>query len=103
MSKRTVTVTAAEAQSLQDKIRALGPYDHVEVHARRGHLVIEPDPDDPVARVTPAGAGCFGLSFRSHTGRWETMPATGNLEEIATAAVEMLGPYLVRMDFSRRT
>jgi hypothetical protein len=44
----------------------------VSVRATRGHLNIVVDNGEPVARCTPLGAGQYGLSFHSHTGRWET-------------------------------
>jgi hypothetical protein len=97
------TVTALDAEKLQQGIRALGDFAHVEVRAARGHLHIIADSSDPVARATPLGQGQFGLSFRSHTGRWEPMPVSGDLAEVADAAVTMLGPHLARWDFTGRT
>jgi hypothetical protein len=96
------TITSADEERLRRGIHALGDYAHVEVHAIREHLDIGPAPDDPVARATPLGGGQYGLSFHSHTGRWERMPVVGNLDEIAQAAVDMLGPHLTRWDFSDR-
>ena len=72
------------------------------VRAARGHLLIEnrsaqAEPD-VVARSTPLGAGSYGLSFRIHTGRWEPMPVSGSLADVAAATVELLGPYLAPYD-----
>ena len=92
------TITSSDEEQLRHCIHALGDYADVEIRANRGHLNIGQDPDDPVARATPVGGGQYGLSFRSHTGRWEPMPVVGNLEVIAQAAVDMLGPYLARWD-----
>ena len=86
------------AETLQDLLRARGDHDHVAVRAARGHLVIELQaddaPPDTLARASPLGGGDFGLSFRSHTGRWDPMPVVGSLEEVADGAVSLLGPYL---------
>ena len=38
----------------------------------------------PVARATPLGTGQFGLSFHTHTGRWEPMPVVADLTRLAT-------------------
>lgn len=101
MTKRGTKVTSAHAEALQRAIAAAGDFAHVQVCARRGHLYIEPDPDDPVARATPVAGEQFGLSFHSHTGRWEPMPIVGTLNEVGQAAADMLGPYLVAA-FSQR-
>lgn len=101
MSKKGAKVTPGHAEELQRAIAAAGDFAHVQVSARRGHLYIEPEPDDPVARATPQAGGQFGLSFHSHTGRWEAMPIVGTLAEVGQAAADMLGPYLAAA-FSQR-
>ena len=91
-----------DAASLEDLLRARGEYGHVGVRAARGHLLIEnrSAPEDPevVARATPLGGATFGLSLRTHTDRWETMPVAGSLADVAAATVELLGPYLAPYD-----
>jgi len=88
----------SDAARLQELLRARGNRDHVAVRAARGHLLVEArDADVPpevVARATPLGGGAFGLSFHSHTGRWEPMPVGGTLEDIAEAVNDLLGPYI---------
>jgi antitoxin (DNA-binding transcriptional repressor) of toxin-antitoxin stability system len=91
-----------EADTLQRAIRALGDYAHVSVRAARGHLTIVVDDGEPVARCTPLGAGQYGLSFHSHTGRWEKMPFVADLTHLANDLVTALGPYLQRWDFPDR-
>ena len=88
-----------EADTLQRAIRGLGDYAHVSVRAARGHLTICVDDGEPVARCTPLGAGQYGLSFHSHTGRWEPMPFATDLTHLAQDLVAALGPYLQRWDF----
>jgi len=87
----------ANAERLRSLIRQLGNYSHVDVRAHGQHLIVELIHDDerePVARATRLDSKTFGLSFRSHTGRWEPMPISGGLEEIARAMTEELGAYV---------
>ena len=105
MAKRDrIDSTAAhdDALHLQRSLRSLGDYDHVSVRALRGHLQIFVDHGDAVARLTLISAGQYGLSFHSHTGRWETMPFVGPLSSLAHDLVLSLGPYLQRPDFPDR-
>ena len=104
MAQRTRTqstpVSALEADTLQRALHALGDYAHVAVRAERGHLNVFIDDGAPVARATPIDATQYGLSFHSHTGRWEKMPFVGDLIPLAHDLVTVLGPYLERPDFS---
>ena len=93
-------VSALEADALQRALHAIGDYAHATVRAERGHLNIVIDEGAPVARVTPLGANQYGLSFHSHTGRWEKMPFVGDLVHLAHDLVAALGPYLERPHFS---
>ena len=97
---RSTPVAALEADALQRALHALGDYAHVAVRAERGHLNIFIDDGAPVARVTPLGANQYGVSFHSHTGRWEKMPFVGDLAHLAHDLVAALGPYLDRPNFS---
>jgi hypothetical protein len=92
-----------DAERLTQAIHVLGNYSHVTVRPGRGHLNIFADHDQPIARFTPLGAGRYGLSFHTHSGRWEPMPFMGNASEIAQALVTALAPYLEREhDLSRK-
>ena len=62
----------------------------------RGQLVVYAGYDEPVARLTPLGQAQYGLSFYRHDGRWERMPFTGAISEMATTLIETLGPYLAQ-------
>ena len=97
---RSIPVSPLAADALQRALHALGDYAHVTVRAERGHLTVFIDDGAPVARVTPIGANQYGLSFHSHTGRWEKMPFVGALVPLAHDLVTALGPYLARPDFS---
>jgi len=99
---RSIPVSSHEADTLCHVLHALGDYAHLSVRAERGHLNIRVDDGDPVARFTPVGAHHYGLSFHSHTGRWQPMPFVGDLAQLAHDLVTVLGPYLARSDFSDR-
>ncbi len=94
--------TDNQAQQLCDAIRSLGDYKHVHVRAERGHLNIYPDEYAPVARFSPLGAGEYSLSFRNHSGRWESMPFAGDISHLAQDLVATLAPFLQSWDFTDR-
>lgn len=91
--------TPQDAAILQRAIHVLGAYAHITIRAGRGHLNIVVDDGVPVARCTPLGAGRYGLSFHSHTGRWEPMPIMADLIHLAQDLVATLEPYLRQVDF----
>jgi hypothetical protein len=86
--------------TLERLLHERGDYAHVHVQARAGHLLVKAQDSQgaqvPIARATPLGGGQYGLSFRTHQGRWEPMPVSGALPDIAQALTEMLGAYLDR-------
>src|SRR6266852_3862756 len=88
------------ALTLERLVQERGDYAHFLVQARAGHLIVKAQDSQgaqvQVARATPIGAGQYGLSFRAHSGRWEPMPVSGPLKEIAQALTDMLGAYLDR-------
>jgi hypothetical protein len=92
--------TDLHACSLQSAIHALGDFAHVSVRAERGHLnIFLDDGRFLVARFTPLAAGQYGLSYHNTSGRWEKMPFVGELASLAQHLVEVLGPFLQRLDF----
>ena len=92
------------ASNVEALIRARGDYDHISVRAHGSHLLVENcDLSDTVARLTHLGRDHFGLSFQSHTGRWEPMPFEGTLETVTDDLVQTLAPYLERYDFQLET
>ena len=99
---RPLSVSPLEADALRRALHALGDYAHLSVRAERGHLNVAIDDGALVARLTPISANQYGLSFHSHTGRWEKMPFVGDLGHLASDLVTALGPYLERPDFSDR-
>ena len=87
----------AHAIDLTRQLRGHSDLSKVDVRAQRGALYVYPgaDEDWSVARLTPLGASSYGLSFHHHTGRWEPMPYSGTLAELAAVIVEQLSPFLV--------
>lgn len=81
-------------EQLQQAVHAGGEYPHVVVRVARGHLLVYAGDDEPVARLTPLGQAQYGLSFYRHDGRWERMPFSGSISDMATSLVDTLGPYL---------
>ena len=47
-----------------------------------------------VARLTELGRNRYGAASRSHSRRWEPLPGTGSLDEMAGVVVTLLQPYL---------
>lgn len=97
MGSRDVALDASAAR-LEQMIRQRGDYAHVQVQAKAGHLVVQTRDSQGgqvvVARATPLGGMEYGLSFRSHRGRWEPMPVSGLLEQIVDGLLDFLGPYV---------
>lgn len=94
-----LTSLQLHADRLQQILRGRGDYAYVHVRSRAGHLIVQTEEEgerQTIARVTPLGAEAYGLSFRTTSGRWEPMPVSGGLEEIATGVIDCLGPYLDR-------
>ncbi|TAL84945.1 MAG: hypothetical protein EPN74_09925 [Rhodanobacter sp.] len=86
-----------EAAELQRELAKLSGHDLAGVRPYGKHLLIQmhrPDTIDTVARLTEIGPNSYESAFRSHTGRWEPLPGTGNLMEIAAMVVMLLAPYL---------
>ena len=86
----------AKAAELQRQIATLTGHDLAQVKPYGKHLLIQMHRDDRVdtiARLTELGQNSYSSAFRSHTGRWEPLPGTGNLATTADLVVSLLGPY----------
>jgi hypothetical protein len=97
MASRNLALVAS-ADRLERMIRLRGDFSHVHVEAKAGHLLVKTQDkqgaQDMVARATPLGGGEYGLSYRTHSGRWEPMPVSGGLDQIVSGLLDLLGPYL---------
>jgi len=85
------------ASELQRQLRALLGHDQIVTQAYGAHLLIKRlDDQDPivVARLSELGRNLYGAAFRSHSGRWEPLPGSGPLDEMAQLVVTLLEPYL---------
>ena len=87
----------AKAAELQRQIATLTGHDLAQVKPYGKHLLIQMHRDDrvdTVARLTELARNSYSSAFRSHTGRWEPLPGTGDLATTADLVVSLLGPYL---------
>ena len=85
------------ATELQRQLRALLGHDQIVTQAYGRHLLIKRlDDQEPtvVARLTEHSRNRYGAAFRSHSGRWEPLPGSGTLDEMAQLVVTLLQPYL---------
>ena len=85
---------AAELQRLLAELTGHGAC-HVRPYGK--HLLIQlrrDDSLDTVARLTEAAPNHYSAAFRTHSGRWEPLPAAGNLRNTAQVVVSLLAPYL---------
>ncbi len=86
-----------KAAELQRQLATLAGHEQVQVKPYGKHLLIQMHRDDAVdtvARLTEIGRNSYASAFRSHTGRWEPLPGTGDLETTADLVVLLLRPYL---------
>ena len=92
-----------KAAELQRQLATLVAHQRVRVKPYGKHLLIQmqsngtEDDDeidiDTIARLTELGPNSYSSAFRSHTGRWELLPGTGDLATAAELVVSLLGPY----------
>jgi len=85
-----------KAAELQRQLAALTGHDLVHVKPYGKHLLIQMHHDDnidTIARLTEMGRNAYSSAFRSHTGRWEPLPGTGDLATTAEQVVTLLAPY----------
>ena len=86
----------AKAAELQRLIATLTGHDLAQVKPYGKHLLIQMHRDgsvDTIARLTELARNSYSSAFRSHTGRWEPLPGTGDLATTADLVVSLLGPY----------
>lgn len=86
----------AKAAELQRQIATLTGHELARVKPYGKHLLIQMHRDDgvdTVARLTELGRNAYSSAFRSHTGRWEPLPGSGDLATTTNLVVSLLGPY----------
>ena len=93
-----------KAAELERHLATLTGHQHARVKPYGKHLLIQihrigsdGDGDDDevntIARLTELGRTSYSSAFRSHTGRWEPLPGTGDLATVAELVITLLGPY----------
>ena len=93
----SVTHAKNSAAQLQRQLRKLLGHDQIVTQAYGHHLLIKRLDDQVpivVARLTELATNSYGAAFRSHSGRWEPLPGSGPLDEMAQLVVTLLHPYL---------
>jgi hypothetical protein len=88
----------AAAAELQRNLAELTGHTAAHVRPYGKHLLIQlhrDDSVDTVARLTEVARNKFTAAFRSHTGRWEPLPApAADLRQTAELVTSLLAPYL---------
>jgi hypothetical protein len=85
-----------KAGELQRQLATLTGHNLARVKPYGKHLLIQMHRDDSVdtiARLTALGRNSYSSAFRSHTGRWEPLPGSGDIATTADLVVSLLGPY----------
>ncbi|CAZ88659.1 MULTISPECIES: hypothetical protein [Thiomonas] len=93
----TAPLVPDPASELQGLLAQLTGHAAARVRRYGKHLLIQMQRDeslDTVARLTETGRDHYVAAFRTHSGRWEPLPASGNLHQTAEIVVAMLAPYL---------
>ena len=88
--------TQIKAAELQRQLATLTGHDLAHVKPYGKHLLIQMhrgDSLDTIARLTETARNTYSSAYRSHTGRWEPLPGTGNIATAAELVVALLAPY----------
>jgi hypothetical protein len=88
----------ALAAELQRHLAELTGHTAAHVRPYGRHLLIQMHRDnsiDTVARLSQVARDNYTAAFRSHTGRWEPLPApAANMKATAELLIALLAPYL---------
>ena len=93
----TAPLIPDRASELQGLLAQLTGHAAARVRRYGKYLLIQMQHDnslDTVARLTQTGTDHYTAAFRTHSGRWEPLPAAGNLRQTAEIVVTILVPYL---------
>lgn len=88
---------SSHGPELEKCLQTLLGHDQIRVKPYGSHLLIQVvanDQSDTVARLTELGRDTYGAAFRPMSGRWEPLPGTGPLKDMAELVTTLLGPYL---------
>lgn len=88
----------ARADELQRYLARLTGHEQARVRPYGKHLLIQmhrgDEVVDTVARLTELTRNRYSAAFRSHTGRWEPLPISGDLKQAADSVATLLAPFL---------
>lgn len=88
----------ASAAELQRHLAELTGHTAAHVRPYGKHLLIQmhrDDTADTVARLTEVAPNQYTAAFRTHSGRWEPLPAeAADLKQTAELVTTFLAPYL---------
>ncbi len=88
-------VDIEEVEALEALLGRDAAFKHLYVKKHGKSLKIcSGDPPWPHARITALGRDTWGLSFPTHTGRWERTPFVGTMEEVTDTLINNFGFYL---------
>jgi len=93
----TAPLVPDRASELQGLLAQLTGHAAARVRRYGKHLLIQMQRDDSfdtIARLTQTATDHYTAAFRTHSGRWEPLPAAGNLRQTTEIVVTMLAPYL---------
>ena len=92
------SLVQANAAELQRHLASLTGHTSAHVRPYGKHLLIQMHRDDSVdtvARLTEVAREKYTVAFRSHTGRWEPLPASAaDLKQTAEIVTTLLATYL---------
>ena len=74
------------------RVKPYGKHLLIQMHSDGG-VHAGGDTADTIARLTELAHNSYSAAFRSHTGRWEPLPGTGDLATVADLVVSLLSPY----------
>jgi hypothetical protein len=86
----------ADAEVALRLLHAQG-HTHLKVSARGPNLTVsseEDGDDEPRLRLSVLPGGRYGVSFPSHTGKWEQAPISGTLQEVLDEIQSHFGWHL---------
>jgi hypothetical protein len=87
---------ANAADRLERELHNRG-HTHFKTAARGKHITayVEYDGEkEPRFRLTALGRNEYGVSFATHTGRWEQAPITGSVTDIVEQIADQFGWHL---------
>lgn len=85
------------AAHVATRLKILLGHDQIAVRPHGSHLnirLVEDDLETTVARLSEIGRSRFAAGFRNHSGRWEPLPGTGDLDQAIEMVFTCLEPYL---------